>query len=97
MKTESRRFISLLCAFCMLFSSIPSSVMSDSLTEEVQTAAATPTDLLPAETDVTITPPETEDEAPQDEAPEKPQADRELVAGDDLPRLQALGVDLKVS
>ena len=84
MKTGTRRFTALLCAFCMLFSSIPSSVMSDSLPEEIQTAAATPTDLQPVENEESVTPSETEDETPQDETPEKLPADRVLEVGDDL-------------
>ena len=52
MKESTRRFLALLCVFCMLFTSIPSSVLSDP-------APATPTDLLPVEE-------ETEEQAAQE-------------------------------
>ena len=39
-RKRTHRFVALLCVFCMLFTSIPSSVMSDS-------SSATPTDLEP--------------------------------------------------
>ena len=113
MRTGTRRFTALLCAFCMLFTSIPSSVMSDAL-------PATPTDLQPTVTEEAVpnaeaepgtqdaepetgiqdaepeagapdeAEPETdlpdgaEPETQEETAPEKPQADRELQAGDDL-------------
>lgn len=123
MRRKTHRFTALLCAFCMLFTSIPSSVMSDSIAEESWMTAATPTDLQPAVEEEafpnTDGKPETQDsdrgmsdtgnseqetgaqseaepenetpenneqetETPDEPVPEKPQADRELEAGDDL-------------
>ncbi len=133
MRSKVHRLTALLCAFCMLFASIPSSVLSDSIAEDNRTSVATPTDLQPAGTDEIIpntdAEPVTQDStqepviqdnsepetgtqstsesgkeipdthepekdipesnetatgAPEETVPEKPQADRELEAGDDL-------------
>ncbi len=133
MRSKAHRLTALLCAFCMLFASIPSSVLSDSIEEDTQVSVATSTDLQPAGTDEIIpntdAEPETQDSAqettipespepdtgtqstsesgkeipdthepekdipennepetgaPEETVPEKPQADRELEAGDDL-------------
>ena len=60
---KSRRYLALLCALCMLFTSIPSSVMSDSVT--------TPTDLAPVREEQQAAPAAEEParEAPKAEEP----------------------------
>ena len=90
MKQKARRLAAILCALCMLLSSMPVSVYADT------PSPATPTDLLPVETETPEQDPAEEHEEtevpaqdipaqpePEPEA-EKPEADRELKVGPSL-------------
>ena len=91
MKKRTCRYIAWLCVFCMLLTSMPYSVLSDS-------APATPTDLQPAQTEITQEPgtdntgePVAEktgntepDAATEEPVTEKPRVNRDLKTGNDL-------------
>ena len=91
MRKGTRRYVAWLCVFCMLLTSMPYSVLSDS-------APATPTDLQPAQTEITQEPgtdntgePVAEktgntepDAATEEPVTEKPRVNRDLKTGNDL-------------
>ena len=106
MRKGTRRYVAWLCVFCMLLTSMPYSVLSDS-------APATPTDLQPAQTEITQEPgtdntgePVAEktgntepDPATEEPVPEK-QADPENPAETEKPRVNRdlkTGNDLTVN
>ncbi len=99
MKQRNRRLVAILCALCMLFTSMPASVWADPM-------PATPTDLLPLDpaepeqdTEPTQTEPEETEEPEKTEEPEetekpepvKPEADQEVTGSDDLTVTGSLG------
>lgn len=99
MELTGRRLIAILCALCMLFTSMPVSVYADpdtAVEQLTEQTPASPTDLDPAQEEEQDIPTEEEtgedpeeNEDPEDEEPEtpeieKPEADQEVSGYDDI-------------